>query len=70
MDGENAAERLTRALRDAGASALMIERASQGYYGDFTSPLSFPITALVDELRRAGLTDLAKRAQEGDFDGE
>lgn len=65
-----AASRLVMALAEAKAPEALIERARKGYYGDFTSPLTFPISALVAELQQLGLNDLARRAMHGDFDGE
>lgn len=41
-----AKERLAAALGEAGLVA-MSERAARGYYADFESPLTFPITQLV-----------------------
>jgi hypothetical protein len=61
--------RLTAALREAAAPQAMIERAANGYYGDFTSPLPFPISQLVKDARAAGLDDIARRAMDGEFDG-
>ena len=62
-------EKLAAALRAAHAPAEMIERAERGYYGDFTSPLTFPITQLVRDAQAAGLDDIANRAVRGEFDG-
>lgn len=64
-----AAERLTKALKDAKAPDWMIEQAQKGFYGDFTSPLAMPIHRLVSDLTRLGFHDLAKRARAGEFDG-
>ncbi len=64
-----AKERLAAALSEAGLVA-MSERAATGYYADFESPLATPIMQLVSDLREAGAHDLARRAMEGDFDGE
>ena len=50
----------------------MAEKASNGYYGDFTSPLAMPITQLVNDLMQIGTKEairLAERAKEGEFDG-
>jgi hypothetical protein len=62
-------EKLTQALRDAGAPLEMIERAMSGYYGDFTSPLAFPIMTLVMDAEAAGLHEVAIQARRGIFDG-
>lgn len=61
--------RLVAALRLAGATEDMIEKANGGYYGDFTSPLAFPITQLVKDAKAQGLDELAFRAMSGEFDG-
>lgn len=65
----SASEKLTVALTDAGAPIDMIKRAAAGYYGDFTSPLAFPITTLINDCMALGLTEVADRARKGDFDG-
>lgn len=65
-----AAERLARALEEAKAPPAMIRRARLGFYGDFTSVWRWPIHQLVSELQGLGFHDLAKRAMEGEFDGE
>jgi len=65
-----AAERLTKALEEAKAPSHMVERARDGFYGDFTSPLAFPITQLVLDCNNAGLRAVAERAMEGEFDGD
>jgi len=45
-------ERLAARLRTvAGIPAAMIERAEQGYYHDYVSPLTFPEMQLVADLR-------------------
>jgi hypothetical protein len=62
-------EKLAAALREAGAPADMIKKAEDGYYGDFTSPLGFPIKALVNDAMTHGLTGIADRARAGEFDG-
>jgi hypothetical protein len=64
-----AVARLVAALREAGAPLAMVERAAGGYYGDFTSPLPFPISQLASDARQAGLSGIARRALDGEFDG-
>lgn len=66
---DTAAVRLVRALNEANAPRVLILRAQDGYYGDFTSPLATPITELVKELEIMNLLDLAQRAMKGEFDG-
>jgi hypothetical protein len=46
----------------------MAEKAKEGYYSDFDSPLPMPITQLVLDLEAAGATDLANQARNGEFD--
>jgi hypothetical protein len=62
-------KKLAAALRAAGASQYMISKAADGYYGDLTSPLAFPITQLVKDALALGLNDIARRAMDGEFDG-
>lgn len=60
--------RLTRALRDAGAPEWMVTAAADGYYDEFTSSLTFPLIELVKDASAAGLTAIADRVRNGDFD--
>jgi hypothetical protein len=62
-------EKLVAALRAAGAPQYMINKAAEGYYGDFTSPLASPITQLVEDAFALELNDIARRAMDGEFDG-
>jgi hypothetical protein len=64
-----ASEKLAQALHEVGLLD-MEEKAREGYYGDFTSPLAAPIMQLACDLQARGATGLAKRAMDGDFDGE
>jgi hypothetical protein len=59
---------LAIALRAAGAPPDMITQAQQGYYHDYLSPLALPISQLVADATRYGLTEIAERAKRGDFD--
>ena len=61
-------EKLTAALTKVNAPQSMINKARAGYYDDFESTIATPIQSLVVDLRAAGLTDLAARAMDGDFD--
>ncbi len=63
-------ERLAEALSLANAPKEMIDRALGGFYDDFKSPLAAPTVQLVQDARKAGLMDIAKRAMNGDFDAE
>jgi hypothetical protein len=65
----NAARRLAQALREEGLMEMELA-AREGFYCDFTSPLAAPITRLVRDLQAAGKPALAKRAIDGEFDGE
>jgi hypothetical protein len=64
-----ASERLAQALHAIG-EFKMEQKAREGYYGDFTSPLAMPITQLVTDLKAKGHDALAYRAMKGEFDGE
>lgn len=46
----------------------MIERAREGYYSDFDSPLASPSVQLVKDLTEIGAESLVKLAMKGDFD--
>lgn len=63
------AAKLTAALIAAGAPDDMVSAARMGYYDDYRSPLTAPITQLVADANRYGLDTIAERAREGDFDG-
>jgi hypothetical protein len=62
-------EKLAKALIAAGAPVAMIEKARDGFYDDFRSPLDAPIAALVHDAQRGGLHTIARRAADGEFDG-
>lgn len=64
-----AAEKLAQALHAEGLLE-MEQKAIEGYYGDFTSPLAMPISQLVRDLQAKGAMELADRAMDGEFDGE
>lgn len=42
--------------------------AQQGYYGNFTSPLATPQTALRSAALSIGLTNIAKNVEDGKYD--
>lgn len=48
----------------------LIEDAAKGLYDDFRSMIAFPMVMLVDDLRVIGREDLAKRAINGEWDGQ
>ena len=63
-------ERLARALEELDDPKVnwMIEKARQGYYDDFKSPLATPEIQLVIDLHIYGHNELAKRVINGEFD--
>jgi hypothetical protein len=68
MGGYPTTERLARALEEAGAPTAMIERARQGYYDDFKSPLAMPEMQLLTDARAAGLESIAEGVLRGEWD--
>lgn len=62
-------ERLALALEAAGAPPYMVQRARQGYYDDYKSPLAGPIMQLVADATAERLPEIATRAADGEFDG-
>ena len=78
---EHTTAKLAKALADIpGVPKEMIQRAVDGYYHDFLSPLTFPEIQLVTDLRelaslpatpaasRPLLRDTAQRVIDGEFD--
>jgi hypothetical protein len=61
-------EKLAKALVEAKAPLWMINKAREGHYDDFKSLIATPIVALVNDLRNAGLKDMAKLAMDGEWD--
>lgn len=63
-------ERLARALMELDDPKLiwMIERARQGYYDDFKSPLAMPLHQLVLDLQAVGHPEMIRRVIDGEFD--
>ena len=61
-------EKLVKALEDAHAPVYLIDRAKRNLYHDFKSLSGTPIIDLVNDLTEAGLTQLADRARDGEFD--
>lgn len=62
-------ERLASVLQENDCPPDMVEKARQGYYDDFESPLATPCIQLVADLRALHKHALANRAMHGDFDG-
>ena len=63
-------DRLAAALREIKLDK-MAQRAAEGYYDDFLSPLALPITTLATELINAGTPEamaLRERVVMGEFD--
>jgi len=48
----------------------IIENARHGYYHDFDTPIATPKTQLHLDLLDAGLTEIDKKMQNGDYDDE
>lgn len=81
MTAEHTTVKLARALAEIpGVPRDMIQRAIEGYYHDFMSPLAMPEHQLVADLRelaslpatprdsRPRLRDMAQRVIDGEFD--
>lgn len=60
--------KLVSELVIAGAPEHLLANARNGIYHDFNSPLPCGITQLVADLDAAGLTALARRARDGEYD--
>jgi hypothetical protein len=65
---EPTTERLARDLTAAGAPLDMIERAREGYYDDFKSPLALPELQLYKDALAVGLAEIAAGVVEGRWD--
>lgn len=63
-----AKDRLVEDLREANAPAWMVEKAFDGVYDDFGSPLATPITELIKDCDECGLNEMAVRARRGRYD--
>lgn len=66
--GDRSTDKLVAALREAGAPADMVIRATGNAFHDFKSQSATPIIDLVRECERLGLSDIAERARGGEFD--
>lgn len=64
----NSKQKLAQALEESKAPTDFIQRAREGYYSDYDSPLTTPCIQLVMDLTKHGFLDLAKMARNGDFD--
>lgn len=70
MEQQPTTAKLAQALRETGASNVMIARAEAGYYDDFKSPLATPIMQLVADARAEGFENIAIRAMNGEWDAQ
>lgn len=61
-------DKLAQALEEVGAPSGMIEAALRGAYDDFESDSATPIMDLVRDASKHGLTVIAGRAMNGEFD--
>lgn len=61
-------EKLAQALLKAKAPAAMVQRARQGYYDSYESPLAAPLMQLRQDALEVWLTGIAQRVLDGDFD--
>lgn len=60
------ADRLANELEEK--HPQLAQRARDGLYDDFRSPLAFPKVALLKDLLAVGDKELAERVSRGDFD--
>jgi hypothetical protein len=67
-DASRTTERLAAAMQVAHCPPAMVQRARDGWYDDFRSPLVAPCIELVADLERIGQRKLAQRARNGEFD--
>lgn len=69
---EPTTEILARALKEAPGPfpkrQEMIQKAREGWYHDFLSPLDMPCMQLIQDLRMQGQDALAQDAMDGRFD--
>ena len=65
---EPTSDRLARHLEAEGLPADMVEKARQGYYDDFKSPLAMPQMQLLTDLRAHGRDDLTPAVIDGEWD--
>jgi hypothetical protein len=61
-------ERLAQALEVANAPTWMIQKAREGYYDDYKSPLAFPEMQLHHDAHVAGLEIIKAAVEAGAFD--
>jgi len=61
-------ECLVEALREAEAPIWIINEAREGRYDDFDGWSATPIMDLIDTCKANGLSNIAARARQGEFD--
>jgi hypothetical protein len=61
-------ERLARDLEEAGAPEEMVQRARDGYYDDFKSPLAMPEVQLMADAQAANLPSIVDGVRDGRWD--
>jgi hypothetical protein len=66
--GSRSTDNLVAALKEAGAPADLVIRATGDAFHDFKSESATPIVDLVRACERVGLSDIAARARQGEFD--
>lgn len=67
---EPTSEKLSRAMQEHNCPNWMIQRAKEGYYDDYKSPIATPCFQLVQDLSKIGAHTLAHRAKNGEFDAQ
>ncbi|KKN13758.1 hypothetical protein LCGC14_1003080 [marine sediment metagenome] len=61
-------ERLAIAIIEASGPDWMVAKARAGYYDDYKSPIATPLMELRQDALDQGLTSIAHRVIDGDFD--
>ena len=61
--------RLAEALEEVGYPPSIVQKAREGHWSDFKSPLDAPKLELGDMLHEDGHIELRRRMMEGEFDG-
>jgi hypothetical protein len=65
---EPTTEKLAKALEAVNAPTDMIQRARDGYYDDYKSPLAMPELQLLSDARALGLETIAQGVINGEWD--
>lgn len=61
--------RLAAELEQLGYPASILDKAREGHWSDFKSPLALPKMELASMLHRDGHEPLRRRVMNGEFDG-